>query len=153
MGLDMYLTAERYVYSFLDEDASRSGIIAASGIADLASDEFSVLVRIPVMYWRKANAIHRWFVENVQDGTDDCGMYPVKWDHIEEVYEAVCEVLEGTPPDEVLPSQSGCFFGSVEYDRWYYDDLKATKEKFNRLLARKDELVKGGWHLHYQSSW
>ena len=23
--------------------------------------------------WRKANAIHKWFVDNVQDGVDDCG--------------------------------------------------------------------------------
>ena len=25
-----------------------------------------------VGYWRKANAIHQWFVDNVQDGEDDC---------------------------------------------------------------------------------
>ena len=25
-----------------------------------------------VGYWRKQNAIHNWFVENVQDGIDDC---------------------------------------------------------------------------------
>ena len=25
-----------------------------------------------VAYWRKANAIHRWFVNNVQDGIDEC---------------------------------------------------------------------------------
>ena len=25
-----------------------------------------------VGYWRKSNQIHRWFVENVQDGEDDC---------------------------------------------------------------------------------
>jgi hypothetical protein len=28
-------------------------------------------------YWRKANAIHAWFVKNVQNGVDDCGDYPV----------------------------------------------------------------------------
>ena len=33
-----------------------------------------------VAYWRKANQIHDWFVENVQDGNDDCDMYEVdKW--------------------------------------------------------------------------
>ena len=26
----------------------------------------------PVAYWRKANQIHNWFVENVQNGEDDC---------------------------------------------------------------------------------
>lgn len=30
-----------------------------------------------VGYWRKANQIHNWFVENVQDGIDDCGTYEV----------------------------------------------------------------------------
>lgn len=27
--------------------------------------------------WRKANQIHNWFVQNVQDGVDDCGLYIV----------------------------------------------------------------------------
>jgi hypothetical protein len=30
-----------------------------------------------VGYWRKANAIHGWFVNNVQKGIDDCKEYPV----------------------------------------------------------------------------
>lgn len=28
-----------------------------------------------VGYWRKANEIHNWFVENVQDGEDDCSYH------------------------------------------------------------------------------
>ena len=28
-----------------------------------------------VAYWRKANAIHDWFVNNVQDGEDDCSYH------------------------------------------------------------------------------
>lgn len=28
-----------------------------------------------IAYWRKANAIHRWFVDNVQNGTDDCHIH------------------------------------------------------------------------------
>ena len=28
-----------------------------------------------VGYWRKANQIHNWFVENVQDGVDDCNYH------------------------------------------------------------------------------
>lgn len=30
-----------------------------------------------VGYWRKANQIHNWFVENVHGGIDDCGTYEV----------------------------------------------------------------------------
>jgi hypothetical protein len=29
------------------------------------------------VYWRKANAIHNWFVHNVQEDNDDCGDYYV----------------------------------------------------------------------------
>jgi hypothetical protein len=33
------------------------------------------------MYWRKANHIHNWFVNNFQDGTDDCRyVYISKYD-------------------------------------------------------------------------
>ena len=28
-----------------------------------------------VAYWRKANAIHKWFVNHVQDGIDDCSYH------------------------------------------------------------------------------
>ena len=38
-----------------------------------------------VGYWRKANAIHKWFVENVQDGEDDCGTYVVSKEKLEEL--------------------------------------------------------------------
>lgn len=37
-------------------------------------------------YWRKANEIHNWFVNNVQDGVDDC-------DYHEEVTKEVLEEL------------------------------------------------------------
>lgn len=30
-----------------------------------------------IAYWRKANHIHKWFVDNVQYGVDDCGTYEV----------------------------------------------------------------------------
>ena len=29
-------------------------------------------IKEEVGYWRKANQIHKWFVENIQDGVDDC---------------------------------------------------------------------------------
>ncbi len=36
-------------------------------------------------YWRKANAIHKWFVDNVQGGTDDCDEYKVSKDQLEDL--------------------------------------------------------------------
>ena len=45
-----------------------------------------------VGYWRKANQIHKWFVEHVQDGEDDCGEYAVSRFKLEQL-KATCEEL------------------------------------------------------------
>lgn len=47
-----------------------------------------------VGYWRKANQIHGWFVDNVQDGEDDCGMYEVTEDQLIELRDVCIDVLE-----------------------------------------------------------
>lgn len=44
-----------------------------------------------VMYWRKANAIHKFFVDNVQNGEDDCGYYKVSLDVIKQLYNLCLE--------------------------------------------------------------
>ena len=44
-------------------------------------------------YWRKANAIHRWFVENVQNGEDDCDYYAVSKEQIKELLE-ICITIK-----------------------------------------------------------
>ena len=47
-----------------------------------------------VGYWRKANQIHNWFVENVQDGVDDCSSYIVSKEQIEELLDVCVQVKE-----------------------------------------------------------
>ena len=49
-----------------------------------------------VAYWRKANAIHKWFVDNIQDHQDDCGEYIVPREKLVELLETVEEVLDST---------------------------------------------------------
>lgn len=46
-----------------------------------------------VGYWRKANAIHKWFVDNVQKGEDDCGRYEVSKENLEELLNDCYTVL------------------------------------------------------------
>lgn len=38
-----------------------------------------------VAYWRKANQIHKWFVDNIQNGVDDCDNYQVSKENLEEL--------------------------------------------------------------------
>ena len=48
-----------------------------------------------VAYWRKANAIHKWFVDNVQDGKDDCRYHrEVTERDLEKLRDACKEVIE-----------------------------------------------------------
>jgi hypothetical protein len=55
-----------------------------------------------VMYWRKANHIHAWFVDNVQSDQDDCRSHYVGWEKLRSLL-AVCrkvikasELVNGT---------------------------------------------------------
>lgn len=49
-----------------------------------------------VAYWRKANAIHNWFVCNVQNGNDDCGTYEVKKEQLEKLLDTCKKVLKSS---------------------------------------------------------
>ena len=94
MGLDMYLTKRIYVknWDFTPEDKKhkitisgpKAKFIDASSIKEIVCD---------AGYWRKANQIHNWFVENIQGGNDNCEDYWVSIDKLEELYKIVCEVL------------------------------------------------------------
>ena len=41
--------------------------------------------------------------------------------------------------EEILPTQSGFFFGSTAYDEWYYYDVKYAEKIFGKLLKEFDE--------------
>lgn len=52
-----------------------------------------------------------------------------------------------------LPTASGFFFGSTDYDGWYYDDLKRTSRDIRAALATFDTEGWDGWQFQYHSSW
>lgn len=108
-----------------------------------------------VGYWRKANAIHGWFVKNVQNGVDDCGEYPVSREKLQELMEACEKVLGGedglnkNAAKKLLPPTPGFFFGTYEVDEWYKQDLQQTIDIIKPLLQEaKDDAL-----YTYQSSW
>lgn len=111
-------------------------------------------------YWRKANHIHNWFVEKIQSGEDDCKNYYVDYEQLEElkrICERVKESLDNSSIDEsgnyidteiaenLLPTQSGFFFGSTGYDEYYYDGLVKTIKILSDL--NEDSFY------YYSSSW
>jgi hypothetical protein len=132
--------------------------------------------------WRKANHIHQWFVNNVQDGEDDCGHYEVTKEQLKELLDICQEVVDNSHlvqgkiidgqtyhngqwrnnyvdgeyiedysvAKKLLPTTSGFFFGSTQYDEWYLRAVKYTIQLIQTVLNTTDfehELVV------YTSSW
>jgi hypothetical protein len=57
-----------------------------------------------VAYWRKENHIHAWFVNNVQDGEDDCREHYVSREQLKELVdtcEKVLASLDNSPKKKV----------------------------------------------------
>ena len=104
-----------------------------------------------VMYWRKANQIHKWFVDNIQNGVDDCGTYAVSLEKLQELVDLCKQVLENPEKaSELLPTQSGFFFGGIEYDEYYFEDLEKTIKGLEEIMPTIDGLNNS---LEYSSSW
>jgi len=156
MGLDMYLTGRRFIGEYLDKELSDK---LNEATKDITKGRVCNEIIIEAMYWRKANAIHQWFVKNVQEGIDDCLEHKVSITDLKRLLETVTEVLDKkVAPADALPSQTGFFFGSSEYNEWYFEDLKYTKESLTKLLEELCEEtdqfdIISDWHFSYRSSW
>jgi len=101
MGLDMYLSAKRYAGDWnhmKDEErtAYRDVMRAVGKPGYRCEGSPSATVSVGCAYWRKANQIHAWFVNNVQGGEDDCKTYHVEREELEKLRDLCREVIEGS---------------------------------------------------------
>lgn len=214
MGLDMYLEKREYKYPKPDGTYSTSA-------EDLTFDKWGasngVYIESNVAYWRKANQIHKWFVDNVCDGEDECRPHDVSLEQLTELRDLCMKVLKSvdgimmTVPDkdlkefaryvteakknpdnanivetidyaidadalvngdfdnfpslwyhemsaeaaavckELLPCQSGFFFGSTEYTGNYLYSVVKTVKMLNEVIKNcEDEDYP---EFIYQASW
>jgi hypothetical protein len=161
MGLDMYLQRRK---NMLQQEFS-----------DAYDDKLSGII-----YWRKANAIHKYFVdygalENM--GAPNVGYYYITKEQLLNLLERITAILNGekhTETDtyfdavemkevsneveynlnkelatELLPTESGFFFGSTDYDYWYYRNLVRTSQLIKAEIAAVPD--NGTWY--YYASW
>ena len=155
MGLDMYLSKKTYVknWSFQEKEKQHSISVKLGGKArkDIKPKRVSYIVE-EVLYWRKANAIHNWFVENCQDGIDECQESYVSREKLEELAN-ICEEVVRTKNTSLLETTSGFFFGGTEYDDYYFEECKRTAKEIRKVL--KEETPENGYSgdFVYQSSW
>jgi hypothetical protein len=161
MGLDQYLYAKKYVSKFDYSDA-QNRVITQDYMDLLPMDapditkygEFAgITVTYPVGYWRKANAIHNFFVQTVGEDTDNCQEMWVSRDLLVELRSRCVDVLnadntEAKAKEVGLETVDGFFFGDTSYGDWYREDLRITIEICDKIFALPDE-----YSLHYQASW
>lgn len=155
MGLDMYLYAETLVSNWRNEPGEKemfNNILSALKVpAGLVADGSpSMTVSITACYWRKANAVHAWFVDNAQKGVDECQRTHVSREKLSELVEACKEEIGTRGKSDKMKPRSGFFFGSTEKDEYYYSDLEFTVERITQLLDSK-ELEE--FDFYYRSSW
>ena len=151
MGLDMYLEKRTDVrlWNFQKEEEQFEVVVKKGGVTYPKINPKNVTTIVEELgYWRKANAIHRWFVENVQNNVDNCGEYFVPKSLLEKLLELCLAVkLNPEQADELLPTSSGFFFGGDEYDEWYFDKIEYTIEILKEALSDEDA------SYYYSSSW
>ncbi len=149
MGLDMYLNKRTYVQHWEHNGDDNYEVTVTKGGQPTKIDPKKVKYIIEEAgYWRKQNQIHNWFVQNVQEGIDNCGEYYVSKEDLETLLN-LCEKVkaDNSLAESLLPSASGFFFGGTEYDEWYFNGIDNTIEILKEAL--EDE--RGEYY--YSSSW
>lgn len=161
MGLDMFLSERIYIGAKYNHNK-------IDGTINITKD--GKLIDIPLNrveeitlnkgYWRKANHIHNWFVENIQDNIDDCKEYYAPIDKLRQLKSVCGQVkksldeskmdesgiyINTSVAEELLPTKSGPFFGGTDYDEYYYETLDDTIKILSELNEKYD--------YYYTSSW
>ena len=150
MGLDMYLDKRTYVkqWDHIDEAKQYKVEVTRGGEPTNIDPKKVKYIIEEAGYWRKANAIHKWFVDNIQDGVDDCRDAYAERGDLQTLLD-LCRIviIDKSKAEQLLPSSSGFFFGNTEYDEWYYNDIQNTIEILEKALEDEDG------DYYYSSSW
>lgn len=158
MGLDMYLTKRTYVQNWDYMKESEKNHVSVKGASEkhIKPDRVQYIIE-QLCYWRKANHIHGWFVENVQGGVDDCKEYIVSLPELKQLMDVCYEVItDNSKAEELLPTSEGFFFGTTGYDEFYFtqtsNTYKILKELVEELESYNTPLNDKSWMM-YRASW
>jgi hypothetical protein len=149
MGLDMYLYAGKFISNTppFKEGTRHEEIVDALDAQGFAKGH--IVTQMEVAYWRKANAIHGWFVDGEDD---DCSPIQVTRENLIRLRDVCKELLvdkDADKAEELLPPMSGFFFGSTGIDEWYWENVQETATLLDNILTEVPE----DWSFEYQASW
>lgn len=148
----MYLNKKTYVKNWdhiKPEERHEVKVYKAGKIVLTIKPERITYIEEEIAYWRKFNALHQWFVENVQNGEDNCKSSYVGREQFQELLNVLKKVEANHElADDLLPTQPGFFFGNTEYDENYFENVSETIRIIEELLSEEEEA-----DYYYRSSW
>jgi hypothetical protein len=131
MGLDMYLTGEKYIWNFRNlaqPHPREDGYQLRAKTFDLG-------------YWRKHPNLHGYIVNTFADGIDQCQRI--------DLYAADIEKIIAAVEADDLPHTEGFFFGASDGSE-KQDDLGIFKAALAWLTAEDPGHSRS---IYYQASW
>lgn len=164
MGLDMYFYARKSTYksfSKWDEPNSANEVnypedlkTFSDYIYDRNFKSVQTVISYQIGYFRKFNALHSYIVKTFANGIDNCQDIILYKEDVEQIKKVLDDVLNAhqhaEKAKEILPTQSGFFFGSTDYDEFYFDDVKDAAGLMQNLL---DNFDFENYQLIYVASW
>ncbi len=102
-----------------------------------------------LIYWRKASAIHNYFVElnDLPDG-DNCQEIIITLENLKDLSD-LCQEAVDNKTGKNLPTTSGFFFGETKYGEHYFMNLQKTIEKLQPIIdnwIEEDEYYYYAWY-------
>lgn len=131
MGLDMYLTGEKYLLTDCDNPAG-----------NLTEDGFALVRKLVRLgYWRKHPNLHGFIVRAFADGEDNCRQIHLEAADIERIIDAVTR--------GELPHTDGFFFGKSDGSE-KPNDLRILNNALEWLRTPETNVWRS---VTYQASW
>ena len=146
MGLDMYLSKKTYVkqWSHIEPEKQFQVEVKRGGepVTSIKPDRVSYVTEQGA-YWRKFNALHNWFVENCQDGRDECQESYVDRTKLEELIVTLHEVknILETSPKKKVQVKNGWSNGE---DTFVEIEVVEDSEKLDDLFPTSSGFFFGG---------
>ena len=127
MGLDMYLTGQRY--HFNPAQPRQNG--------DLECEEYQL------GYWRKHPNLHGYIVQHFADGIDDCRVIKLSSNGVTQIIEAIQQ--------RELPHTDGFFFGiSEDSKEQRKEDIALFEDALRWLEIKEPNIIRS---ICYRASW
>ena len=136
MGLDMYLTGEKFFSSIVkDRPKDDEGYTIEKNVVELG-------------YWRKHANLHGYIVATFAEGKDDC-------QDIELDMEQLKALLEIVKDPSLMPKTEGFFFGeSANDEEQIKEDTEIITKAIGFLSAGLVKQDRDVWRsVHYRASW